>query len=121
MPWSNPAPRASRTPATPDCLSKAVSIWRTTPPTLWHSRPLRHRGYRSESRYLVFQALAHTLGFPSETWRVLAKAHERRNLAEYEGMFDVDERLLEDVIAAAQAVSKAVKGLAAPEAPETKK
>jgi hypothetical protein len=31
---------------------------------------LRHRGYRSENRYAVFQALAHTLGLPSETWRV---------------------------------------------------
>jgi len=72
---------------------------------------LRHRGYRSENRYVVFQALAHTLGLPAETWRVLAKAHERRNLSEYEGMFDVDERLLKDLMAAAQAVLKAVKRL----------
>ena len=72
---------------------------------------LRHHGYRSENRYVVFQALAHTLGLPAETWRVLAKAHERRNLAEYEGVLDVDERLLNDVVAAAQGVLKGVKGL----------
>src|SRR6266567_852833 len=61
----------------------------------------RHRGYRSGNRYVVFQALAHTLGLPPETWRVLAKAHERRNLSEYEGVLDVDERLLKDLTAAA--------------------
>jgi hypothetical protein len=57
----------------------------------------RHRG----DRYVVFQALAHTLSVPPETWRVLAKAHERRNLSEYEGVFDMDERLLKDVMVAA--------------------
>lgn len=81
---------------------------------------LRHRGYRSENRYVVFQALAHTLGLPPETWRVLAKAHERRNLAEYDGVLDVDERLLKDVMAAAQVVLKGVKGLPALEAPKRK-
>ena len=46
---------------------------------------LRRLGYRSRPRYLVFQCLPHTAGLPVESWRVLAKAHERRNLAEYEG------------------------------------
>ena len=81
---------------------------------------LRHRGYRSENRYVVFQALAHTLGLPPETWRVLAKAHERRNLAEYQGVLDIDERLLKDVMAAAQVVLKGVKGLPPLEAPKKK-
>lgn len=36
---------------------------------------LRWHGYRSENRYVVFQALPHTLGQPPEVWRVLAKAH----------------------------------------------
>jgi hypothetical protein len=81
---------------------------------------LRHHGYRSESRYVVFQALAHTLSVPPETWRVLAKAHERRNLAEYEGVLDMDERLLKDVIAAAQVVLKGLKGLPPLEAPKKK-
>jgi hypothetical protein len=40
---------------------------------------LRRAGYRCDARYLVFQTLPHTLGLPAEVWRVLAKAHERRN------------------------------------------
>jgi hypothetical protein len=43
---------------------------------------LRSAGYRSENRYLVFQSLPHTVGLPTAHWRVLAKAHEVRNLAE---------------------------------------
>ena len=64
---------------------------------------LRYRGYRSDNRYVVFQALPHTLGLPTETWRVLAKCHERRNLAEYEGVLDVDQRLYADLMVAAEA------------------
>ena len=52
---------------------------------------LRFRGYRSESRYLVFQCLQHTIDLPPEQWRVLDQAHRKRNLAEYEGEMDVDE------------------------------
>ena len=65
---------------------------------------LRWRGYRSDNRYLVFQALPHTLGLGPEVWRVLAKCHERRNAAEYEGSLEIDERLLTDLIGAADAV-----------------
>jgi hypothetical protein len=72
---------------------------------------LRHRGYRSDNRYVVFQALGHTLGLPPERWRILAKAHERRNLAEYEGVFDVDERLLKDVMDVTQALLGHVMGM----------
>src|SRR5437764_527404 len=32
---------------------------------------LRIRGYRSEKRYIVFQALPHTLGVDNPTWRLL--------------------------------------------------
>lgn len=72
---------------------------------------LRWHGYRSDSRYLVFQALPHTLGLPAATWRVLAKAHEVRNVAEYEGHFDADETLLQNLIEAADAVRVAVAAL----------
>lgn len=72
---------------------------------------LRHGEYRSDNRYMVFQALPHTLGVPAPTWRVLAKCHERRNLAEYEGALDVDERLLADLIDAAATVLAAVRAL----------
>ena len=74
---------------------------------------LRWHGYRSDSRYLAFQALPHTLGLPAATWRVIAKAHEVRDVAEYEGRFDADEGLLRDLIEAAQAIRNAVAALPA--------
>ena len=46
---------------------------------------LRWHGYRSSNRYLVFQVLPHILGLGPEVWRVLAKCHDCRNDAEYEG------------------------------------
>lgn len=51
---------------------------------------LRHHGYRSENRYIVFQSLTHTLGWPAERWRLLDTAHRARNLAEYEGFMEVE-------------------------------
>ena len=42
---------------------------------------LRFRGYRSGSRYLVFQCLQHTIDLPPEQWRVFDQAHRKRNLA----------------------------------------
>lgn len=52
---------------------------------------LRWHGYRSENRYTVFQCLTHTLGWPANRWRVLDAAHQKRNLAEYEGYLEVEE------------------------------
>ncbi len=43
---------------------------------------LRWHGYRSENRYIVFQVLEQTTGLGPEVWRVLARAHDKRNLAE---------------------------------------
>jgi len=63
---------------------------------------LRRHGYRSDNRYLVFQVLPHTLGVGTVVWRVLAKAHQLRNVAEYEGRFEADERLLAGLIKAAE-------------------
>ena len=61
---------------------------------------LRRLGHRPESRYIVFQVLPHTLGLGPEVWRVLAKCHELRNQGEYEGLLDIDERMVRDLIAA---------------------
>ena len=72
---------------------------------------LRWHGYRSDSRYLVFQAVPHTLGLPAATWRVLAKAHEVRNIAEYEGHFDADMTLLGNLIEAVERVRISVATL----------
>jgi len=59
---------------------------------------LRRRGYRSQSRYLVFQALPHTLGMTDRQWRLLALCHERRNKIEYEGIGEVDESLVVELV-----------------------
>lgn len=66
---------------------------------------LRRMGYRAENRYLVFQTLPQTVGLAASHWRVLAKAHEKRNLAEYEGYLEQDERLLADVLAATRTLA----------------
>jgi hypothetical protein len=52
---------------------------------------LRWHGYRSENRYTVFQCLAHTLNWPAPRWRVLDAAHQKRNMAEYEGFLEIEE------------------------------
>jgi hypothetical protein len=66
---------------------------------------LRRQGYRAHHRYIVFQVLPHTLGLGPEVWRVLDKCHNQRNLGEYEGLLEVDERLVVDLIAACEAVA----------------
>ncbi|MDT3736494.1 MAG: hypothetical protein ROZ00_09730 [Denitratisoma sp.] len=52
---------------------------------------LRWHGYRSENRFTVFQSLTHTLDWPAPRWRVLDAAHQKRNMAEYEGFLEVEE------------------------------
>ena len=73
---------------------------------------LRRHGYRARHRYTVFQVLPQTLGLGPEVWRVLSKAHEQRNLAEYEGHVDIDERLLLDLITACETVARALESRA---------
>ena len=77
---------------------------------------LRWHGYRSTNRFIVFQLLPHTLGLGPEVWRILAKCHDTRNLGEYEGMLDVNERLVKDLIAACEKVAEKVGALAPPQA-----
>ena len=72
---------------------------------------LRRAGYRATNRYIVFQALPHTLGVGPEVWRVLARCHDLRNRAEYEGDVSVDERLLTDLIEACKTVAAALQEL----------
>lgn len=74
---------------------------------------LRYHGYRPRNkRYVVFQALPHTLGVGPEVWRLLAGAHEMRNLAEYEGHLDMSYQLFVDLIAAVRIVLDRVTDLA---------
>lgn len=44
-------------------------------------------------------------------WRVLAKCHDVRNLAEYEGHTDVDGRLLESLLDVASELETIVSAL----------
>jgi hypothetical protein len=52
--------------------------------------------------------LQHTLGLGPEVWRVLAKCHEVRNLGEYEGDLNINERLVTDLIMAVKRVADAL-------------
>jgi len=72
---------------------------------------LRLRGYRSESRYLVFQCLQNTVGLPNEQWRVLDQAHRKRNLAEYEGDTDIDEQLVAALLRVTSEIAKRLNKL----------
>lgn len=72
---------------------------------------LRWHGYRSDSRYLVFQCLQHTLGLEKAKWRVLDKCHNARNLAEYEGHLEIDQQLLKELISITREVLDLVKAL----------
>lgn len=72
---------------------------------------LRWHGYRSESRYHVFQCLAHTLDLEPVHWRVLEQAHRKRNLAEYEGDLDVDDALVEALLRVTRRVGERVAAL----------
>src|SRR5687768_7568398 len=72
---------------------------------------LRWHGYRPRNRQIVFQALAHTLGTPTPTWKLLSQAHARRNRVDYEGTSEVDTRLVKDIIDACDQLLIAVKGL----------
>jgi hypothetical protein len=65
---------------------------------------LRWKSYRSDNRYIVFQCLPHTLGVSPEVWRVLAHCHNLRNRGEYEGFLEINERLVIDLIQAAEVV-----------------
>ena len=72
---------------------------------------LRWHGYRSESRYQVFQTLTHTLFMDAVQWRILDQAHRKRNLAEYEGDLDVDEALVAAIVRVVRVVAERVAAL----------
>ncbi|GLK91012.1 hypothetical protein [Pseudomonas turukhanskensis] len=72
---------------------------------------MRLQGYRSDRRYLVFECLAHTLDMSRGQVRLFALCHSRRNLAEYEGYMDVDEALLDELVAATDALLERIHGV----------
>ena len=76
---------------------------------------LRHFGYRSDNRYLVFQCLQHTLDLSPSKWRVLDQAHRKRNLAEYEGDIEVDEAMVISLMEITKEIERTVIALTADE------
>jgi hypothetical protein len=77
---------------------------------------LRHKGYRSENRITVFQTLVHTLGSDKSDIQIFLKAHNERNLAEYQGRMEIDESLLADLIRCTKKLATAVVELGPPSA-----
>jgi hypothetical protein len=75
------------------------------------SAALRREGYRSEDRITVFQTLVHTVGTEPADLQVFTRAHNERNLAEYEGRTEIDERLLADLIRCTKKLEAAVSKL----------
>lgn len=74
---------------------------------------LRHKGYRSNNRRdVVFQTLAHTLDTNNADMQIFLKAHNERNLAEYEGRLDIDEKLVAELIGATKRLEMSVSKLA---------
>lgn len=77
---------------------------------------LRHEGYRSENRITVFQTLVHAIGTDKAEIQIFLRAHNERNLAEYEGHMELDEQLLADLIRCAKKLETAVGKLDPPAA-----
>ena len=72
---------------------------------------LRYHGFRPSKRYVVFQVLPDTLGLGPEVWKVLSMCHDSRNRTEYEGFFNVDDRVVSDLILACREVASRVTRL----------
>lgn len=74
---------------------------------------LRWKGYRSDSRYIVFQCLPHTLGLEAKVWKVLDHCHHLRNRGEYEGFMDINRQLVDELIVAVEAVLTEIEKIVA--------
>ena len=72
---------------------------------------LRWHGYRTENRYMVFQALPHTLSFATSRWRFLDNCHKKRNVVLYDVDLIEDEPLIKELIVVTKELLSAVKAL----------
>jgi hypothetical protein len=75
---------------------------------------LRREGYRSEDRVAVFQTLAHTLRTDPSHIQTFLKAHNERNLAEYQGRMEIDAKLLAALLRSTKHLEAEVGKLAPP-------
>lgn len=78
------------------------------------SAALRRKGYRSEDRYIVFQTLTHTAALSADRIQTFARAHNERNLMEYQGRTEIDLDLLADLIRATDELEGIVTALDPP-------
>lgn len=76
---------------------------------------LRQQGYRSEDRITVFQTLVHTVSSDKADVQIFLKAHNERNLAEYEGRTEISAQLLADLIRCTKKLETAVTKLNPPD------
>jgi hypothetical protein len=79
------------------------------------SAALRRHGYRSEDRITVFQTLVHTLATDKADIQIFLKAHNERNLAEYEGRTEIDAQLLGELIRCTKKLEASIAKLAPPQ------
>jgi hypothetical protein len=49
-------------------------------------------------RYVVFLCLPHTAGLDNARWRVLDQCHKPGNQVEYEGLLDISQGLLNELV-----------------------
>jgi hypothetical protein len=75
---------------------------------------LRREGYRSEDRITVFQTLVHTLGTDRAHIQTFLKAHNERNLAEYQGRMEINAKLLAELVQSTKLLATEVGKLAPP-------
>ena len=68
--------------------------------------------YRSQKQASPSVPLREPSRASPEVWRVLSKCHDIRNLGEYEGDLNLDERIVTDLIAACRVVAAMVGALA---------
>lgn len=75
---------------------------------------LRREGYRSDNRITVFQTLVHTLGTDSAHIQTFLKAHNERNLAEYQGRMEINTKLLTELLRSTKVLEMEVGKLEPP-------
>jgi hypothetical protein len=76
---------------------------------------LRREGYRpNNARFIAFQTLEHTLKIKPAVWRVLSDCHNKRNKVDYEGIVEVDEQLLAELIQHTTTLEKIMSTLPPP-------
>jgi hypothetical protein len=80
----------------------------------WRSRPYVAKAIARKNRITVFQTLVHTLGTDRSHIQTFLKAHNERNLAEYQGRMEIDAKLLADLLRSTKALEIAVGKLEPP-------